>query len=121
MQGIGISSTRTLNFDRERGSMSVENVDIADSPVSRNTILKNLRLANVNRLICAQLYINSIRNKLEYFKEIVSTIADTLLQFVIFKPLSYCIEETIGFDVNASFARSPVSRLIKPGDVTKEF
>ena len=25
-------------------------------------------------------------------------------QFVIFKPLSYCFEETIGFDVKASFA-----------------
>ena len=42
-------------------------------------------------------------------------------QFVIFKPLSYCFEETIGFDVKASFARRPVSRLIKPSDITKEF
>ena len=48
-----------------------------------------------------------------------------LIQFVIFKPLSYCFEETIGFDVKASFASRPVSRLIscynKPGDITKEF
>ena len=48
-----------------------------------------------------------------------------LYQFVIFKPLSYCFEETIGFDVNVSFASRPVSRLIKwynkPGDITKEF
>ena len=42
-------------------------------------------------------------------------------QFVIFKPLNYCCEETIGFDVKASFARRPVSHLIKPGDITKEF
>ena len=42
-------------------------------------------------------------------------------QFVIFKPFSYCFKETIGFDVKASFARSPVSRLIKPGDITKDF
>ena len=46
-------------------------------------------------------------------------------QFVIFKPISYCFEETIGFDVKASFASRPVSRLIrwyiKPGDITKEF
>ena len=45
--------------------------------------------------------------------------------FVIFKPLSYCFEETIGFDVKASFACRPVSRLIrwynKPGNITKEF
>ena len=42
-------------------------------------------------------------------------------QFVIFKPLSYCFEETIGFDVKASFASRPVSCLIrlynKPGDI----
>ena len=46
-------------------------------------------------------------------------------QFVIFKPLSYFFEETIGFDVKASFASRPVPRLIrwynKPGDITKEF
>ena len=46
-------------------------------------------------------------------------------QFVIFKPLSYCFEKTIGFDVKASFAICPLSRLIrrynKPGDITKEF
>ena len=34
-------------------------------------------------------------------------------QFVIFKPLSYCFEETIGFDVKASFASRPVSRLLR--------
>ena len=41
--------------------------------------------------------------------------------FVIFIPLSYCFEETTRFDVKALFARGPVSRLIKPGDITKEF
>ena len=50
MEGTGISST--LIIDRERGPMSAENVEVADSPDSGNTILKNLRLANVNRLIC---------------------------------------------------------------------
>ena len=34
------------------------------------------------------------------------------IQFVIFKPLSYGFEETIGFYVKASFASRPVSRLI---------
>ena len=42
------------------------------------------------------------------------------LQFVIFKPLSYRFEETIGLDVKVSFARRPVSRLIKPGDIPQE-
>ena len=35
------------------------------------------------------------------------------IQFVIFKPLSYCREKTIGFDVNASFASRPESRLMR--------
>ena len=47
------------------------------------------------------------------------------MQFVIFKPLSYCFEETIGFDVKASFESRLVSRLSwwynKPGDITKDF
>ena len=41
------------------------------------------------------------------------------IQFVVFKPLSYCFEETVGFDKQASFARPPVSLFIKPGDITK--
>ena len=41
-------------------------------------------------------------------------------QFVVFKPLSYCFKETIGFDKEASFKRPPVSPLIKPVDITKE-
>ena len=41
-------------------------------------------------------------------------------QFVVFKPLIYYFKETIGFDVKASFARRPVSRLLKLGDITKE-
>ena len=41
--------------------------------------------------------------------------------FVIFIPLSYCFEETTRFDVKALFARGPVSHLIKPGHITKEF
>ena len=47
------------------------------------------------------------------------------VQFCNFKRLSYCLEETIGFDVKASFESRRVSRLIrgynKPGDITKEF
>ena len=59
--------------------MSAKNIDVTDSPDSANTILKNLRLKNVNRLICAQLNINSIRNKFQSLKEIVSTNVDILL------------------------------------------
>ena len=79
MQWTGNSSTRTLNINRECESMPAKNIDFTDSPDSANTILKNLRLANVNRLICAQLNINSISNKCESLKEIVSTNVDILL------------------------------------------
>ena len=34
------------------------------------------------------------------------------IQLVIFKRLSYCFEQTIGFDVKISFASRPVPRLI---------
>ena len=37
-----------------------------------------------------------------------------------FQALSYCFQEKKEFDVKVSFARRPVSRLIKPGDITKE-
>ena len=72
MHGIGISSTRILNINRECESMSEENVDV-DSSDSANTSLKNLRLANVNHLICAQLNINSNGIKVESLKETLST------------------------------------------------
>ena len=35
------------------------------------------------------------------------------LQFVIFNPLSYCFEGTIGFDVKTSFVSRPMSRIIR--------
>ena len=76
MHGTGNSSTRTLSINRECERMSAKNIDVTDSPDSANTILKNLRLENVNRLICAQLNINSIRNKFESMKEILSTNVD---------------------------------------------
>ena len=41
--------------------------------------------------------------------------------FVIFIPQSNCFEETARFDVKTLFARGPVSRLIKPNGITKEF
>ena len=52
------SLTRTLNINRECEPMSAKNVDVTDSHDSANTILKNLRFENVNRLTFAQLNIN---------------------------------------------------------------
>ena len=45
----------------------------------------------------------------------------SVYHFVIFKTIRYYFEETIRFDIQASFAKGPVSRLIKLGDKTKEF
>ena len=42
-------------------------------------------------------------------------------QFVVFKLVSYCFEETIGLDIKALFTRPSLSHIIKPGDKTKEF
>ena len=45
----------------------------------------------------------------------------SVYHFVIFKTIRYYFEETIRFGIQASFAKGPVSRLIKLGDKTKEF
>ena len=47
--------------------------------------------------------------------DLVAVALCSLYQFVVFKPLSYCFEETIGFHIKASFTRLPL-RLIKPVD-----
>ena len=69
--------------------------------------------ANASLLVLYKSHARSRKNFSSYF------------QFIIFKPLSYCFEETIGFDLKASFASCPLSRLIswysKPGDITKEY
>ena len=40
-------------------------------------------------------------------------------QFVIFKPLSYCFEETIGFNVKALFVRGLSKQVIKQNNFKK--
>ena len=42
-------------------------------------------------------------------------------QFVVFRWLIYCFKEKIEFDTQAQFARPPVSCLIKPGGIKKNF
>ena len=39
--------------------------------------------------------------------------AQVAVQFVIFKLLTFCFFETIGFDVEVSFVSRPLSRLIR--------
>ena len=56
-----------------------------------------------------------------FLKVLPCTKSWNAVQLVVFKPISYCLEETIGFDKQISFARPPVLPLIKSGDITKEF
>ena len=79
MEQVTISSITTLNINHDCEPMSAKKINVTNSPDSANTILKNLRLKNVNRLIYAQLNINSIRNKFESLKVIISTNVDILL------------------------------------------
>ena len=54
-------------------------------------------------------------------RKILREVRSANTQFLVFKPRSYCFKETMDFDVKVSFARRPVSSLIKPGDITKKF
>ena len=43
MHGTGISSTRTLNINRECDSMSAENLDVAESPDSAQSSIQSYK------------------------------------------------------------------------------
>ena len=70
--------------------------------------------------MCSFETFNSFQGSIRTFSKHY-TKCKTIYQLVTFKSLSYCFEETVGFDIKVSFARRPVSLLIKPGDITKEF
>ena len=87
--------------------------------VSIKFIRSFLKFSFCNVFLMISLAISTSLEKLSLFDQQISF----SLKFL--KPLSYCFEETIWFDVKDSFASRPVSRLIKwynkPGDKTKEF
>ena len=86
--------------------------------VSIKFIRSFLKFSFCNVFLTISLAISTSLEKLSLFDQQISF----SLKFL--KPLSYCFEETIWFDVKDSFASRPVSRLIKwynkPGDKTKE-
>ena len=55
-------------------------------------------------VLCKKMFLEISQNS----QENICARASILIPFVIFKPLSYCFEETIGFDVKASFESRPV-------------
>ena len=66
----------------------------------------------------------NVRERVKIFQSVALTkymIKFPRFQFIIFKPLNNFFEETIEFEVKASFARTPVSPLIKLGDIKQEF
>ena len=63
-----------------------------------------------------------------HYRKIENTVSAKELERLKYSSLSfldcqasYCVEETIGFDIKASLVSRPVSHLIKSGDITKEF
>ena len=70
--------------------------------------------------ICVRVKQIAFWKKLSVWISVLSAVS----QFAIFKPLSFCFEETIGFEERTSFASRRVSLLIwwytKPGYITKE-
>ena len=60
-----------------------------------------------------------------FFRKGLGIVSPPHFRFAIFETLSYCFQETIGFDLKALFASRPESRLIRSynesGDITKEF
>ena len=61
----------------------------------------------------ALIYLTRLDTRLELKYNSFCTPARVAIHFVIFKPLSYCFEDTIGFGVKASLASRPLPRLIR--------
>lgn len=66
------------NSERVRHSVEISESEGSDA-YDPNIELRNLRLNNPNRLICAHLNINSIRNKLELLTNIIKDNIDILM------------------------------------------
>ena len=63
--------------------------------------------------VCKDFEVKNLGEYHDFFVQSDTLLLTGVFQFVIFKPLNCCFEETIGFDVKASFASCPVSRLIR--------
>ena len=72
------------------------------SKLTCKDLLDKNKTVSIHQKILQALVTEVFKEKLEIFKKLFS-----LIQFVIFKPLTYCFKETIGFYVKASFASCP--------------
>ena len=77
------NSNTSISLDLDKKSHSCETPNKGSTESSRTgdpkQILKNLRLKNVNRLICTQLNINSLRNKFDSLINIINNNIDILM------------------------------------------
>ena len=76
-----MNTSISLDLDKKSHSCETPNKGSTESAQTGDPkeILKNLRLKNVNRLICAQLNINSLRNKFESLINIINNNIDILM------------------------------------------
>ena len=74
-------NTISLDLDKKSHSCETPNKGSTESAQTGDwkKILKNMRLKNVNSLICAQLNINSIRNKFDSLVNITNDNTDILM------------------------------------------
>ena len=78
---INLNTSVSLDLDKKCHSCETPNKGSTESCETGDPkeILKNLRLKNVNRSICAQLNINSLRNKFDSLINIISNNIDILM------------------------------------------
>ena len=76
-----LNTSISLDLDKKSHSCETPNKGSTESAQTGDPkeILKNLRLKNVNRLICAQLNINSIANKFDSLVNVVNSNIDILM------------------------------------------
>ena len=76
-----LNTSISLDLDKKSHSCETPNKGSTESAQTGDPkeILKNLRLKNVNRLICAQLNINSLRNKFDSLINIINNNIDILM------------------------------------------
>ena len=77
---INSSTSNSGTFDYENKSATPSSPNMFESVTSQpNNFLNNIRVSNANRLIIGQLNINSLRNKIDALKTIISGKLDILV------------------------------------------
>ena len=80
-QKISLHTSVSLNSERESHVLETLDRDLSrkNNFTSSKEELNNLRLKNPNRLICAHLNINSVKNKFDLLSDIIENNIDILM------------------------------------------